>query len=182
AVSSSGAPVGAALGNDVNLRDFEGRSALLLTEAKDNNGSCAIGPMMRLFDDDFTLDDVRALDITLRITGDDGFELHGGSSMAEISRPIEELIGHAFGPHHQYPDGFVLFTGTLFAPTQDRDAPGLGFTHHNNDVVSISTPSLGTLVNRVRPSEELEPWRIGIRAFYRDLAERGLLQIGRAHV
>ncbi|MAO81937.1 MAG: fumarylacetoacetate hydrolase [Nocardioides sp.] len=173
--TSSGIPVGACLGNDVNLRDFEGRSALLLGEAKDNNASCALGPVIRLFDEQFTLNDVRAMEVALDIVGEDGFVLNDGSSTAEMSRTIEELISATIGRHHQYPDGFALFTGTLFAPTQDRDAAGMGFTHHRGDVVAIANPSLGTLVNRVVESEEARPWETGIRAFMADLARRGLL-------
>jgi fumarylacetoacetate (FAA) hydrolase family protein len=176
AVTSAGHAVGATLGNDVNLRDFEGRSALLLGEAKDNNGSCAIGPMIRLFDEQFSLPDVTTLAISLHIEGDDGFTLDDGSRMSEMSRSLEELIAHTVGPHHQYPDGFVLFTGTLFAPTQDRDEPGLGFTHKGGDVVRISCPELGTLVNRVTSSEQCPPWTIGIARFFADLAARGLVQ------
>lgn len=154
--------------------------ALLLGEAKDNNGSCALGPMIRLFDESFGQADAARLEIGLRITGDDGFELVDGSSMSEMSRTLDELIRHTVGEHHQYPDGFVLFTGTLFAPTQDRDAPGLGFTHHEGDIVRISSPELGTLVNQVTSSEACAPWTFGIRAFYADLAERGLLAAGQA--
>ena len=175
AVTSSGQVVGATLGNDVNLRDFEGRSALLLTEAKDNNASCALGPFVRLFDDSFTLDDVRALDVTLRIEGPEGYVLEAVSSMSEISRDPLDLVGHAHGRHHQYPDGFALFTGTMFAPTDDRTAPGQGFTHQVGDVVAISTPRLGTLVNTVRAAEEAPAWSFGIRDLMRSLASRGLL-------
>ncbi len=174
-----GRAVGATLGNDVNLRDFEGRSALLLGEAKDNNASCAIGPMIRLFDDGFTLAEVAAADVSLRIEGaDDGFVLEATSSMAQMSRTLPELLTHTCGDHHQYPDGFALFTGTMFAPTQDRDAPDVGFTHHEADRVTISTPLLGTLVNTVTSSEAAPPWEVGIRSLWRNLADRGLLPAG----
>jgi fumarylacetoacetate (FAA) hydrolase family protein len=175
AVTSTGTAVAATLGNDVNLRDFEGRSALLLTEAKDNNASCAIGPFLRLFDDSFTVDDVRGMDITLRVEGTDGFTLEGTSSVGQISRDPLDLIRHAYGPHHRYPDGFVLFTGTMFVPTEDRDAPGEGFTHKDGDVVAISSPALGTLVNQVTPAEAAPAWTFGIRALMANLAGRGLL-------
>lgn len=175
ACSSTGQVVGATLGNDVNLRDFEGRSALLLAEAKDNNASCALGPMIRLFDDGFTLEQLRETDVALRITGADGFELDAVSHVAEMSRGFEELVSHACGPHHQYPDGFALFTGTMFAPTEDRDAPGEGFTHHLGDVVQISNPRLGTLVNQVATSESTPPWTVGVRALMANLAGRNLL-------
>jgi fumarylacetoacetate (FAA) hydrolase family protein len=175
AVTSTGEPVGATLGNDVNLRDFEGRSALLLTEAKDNNASCAIGPVIRLFDDAFSLDDVRRLDVTLRIEGRDGYVLEAVSSMSEMSRDPLDLVRHAHGRHHQYPDGFALFTGTMFAPVDDRDEPGLGFTHHPGDRVTISAPALGRLVNTVTSSEQAPPWTSGIRELMRNLAGRHLL-------
>ncbi len=175
-VTSAGRIVGATLGNDVNLRDFEGRSALLLTEAKDNNASCAIGPFIRVFDDAFGLDDVRKLDIDVTVDGVDGFHLHETSSMAMMSRDIEDLVTHAFGPHHRYPDGFALFTGTLFAPTQDRDGVGLGFTHHATDVVRISSPRLGTLMNEVNTAEDAPDWTFGIRSLMSNLASRGLLK------
>jgi fumarylacetoacetate (FAA) hydrolase family protein len=176
AVTSTGRVVGATLGNDVNLRDFEGRSALLLAEAKDNNASCAIGPFIRLFDDRFTVDDVRRLVVDLRVDGaDDGYTLHEQSSMSEMSRPLEEIVEHAIGDHHQYPDGFVLFTGTLFAPTQDRDTTGMGFTHHRGDLVSIGTDRLGLLINRVTTAEDAPDWTFGIRALVANLAERNLL-------
>ncbi|MCL2544097.1 MAG: fumarylacetoacetate hydrolase family protein [Nocardioidaceae bacterium] len=176
AVTSAGRIVGATLGNDVNLRDFEGRSALLLAEAKDNNASCAIGPFIRLFDASFTIDEARAVDVSLEITGDDGFELQGVSSVRAMSRSFEELVAHAVGRHHSYPDGFVLFTGTMFAPTQDRDEPGNGFTHHRGDRVVIATPQLGALVNEVTTAEDAEDWSFGIRALMSNLAGRGLLR------
>lgn len=175
AVRSDGEPVGAALGNDVNLRDFEGRSALLLTEAKDNNASCAIGPFIRLFDDGFTMDDVRTMEINLQVSGPDGFELNGFSSMRNISRDPLDLVRHAHGDHHQYPDGFMLFTGTLFSPTQDRKAPGAGFTHEVGDVVRIATPRLGALVNRVEHAERAPRWEFGIWALIRSLRARELV-------
>jgi fumarylacetoacetate (FAA) hydrolase family protein len=175
AVDPRGRPVGATLGNDVNLRDLEGRSALLLGTAKDNNASCALGPFLRLFDDGFTLDDVRELELRLEVHGTDGFVLEGHSSMREITRDPLELVATTYGDHHQYPDGFVLMTGTLFAPTEDRDEPGGGFTHKTGDVVRISTPRLGTLENTVVAAEEAPRWEFGIAALFENLAERGLL-------
>lgn len=174
-ISSAGKIVGAALGNDVNLRDFEGRSALLLSKAKDNNASCAIGPFIRFFDRDFTLDDVRRTTVTLHVAGEDGFVLDGSSSISEIARDPEDLVAQMLGRHHQYPDGAVLFLGTMFAPIKDRDAPGKGFTHKTGDIVTIAAPSLGSLVNRMRSSEDCEPWTFGPGALMRNLAERKLL-------
>jgi fumarylacetoacetate (FAA) hydrolase family protein len=171
---STGAAVGATLGNDVNLRDFEGRSALLLGKAKDNNASCSLGPFVRLFDDGFTLDDVRQAEVELLIEGEDGYRLTGTSSMNQISRDPETLLRHTMS-EHQYPDGFVLFLGTLFAPTQDRDVPKHGFTHKIGDMVSISTPRIGRLVNRVTTSKAAAPWQFGIGDLMRNLARRGLL-------
>jgi fumarylacetoacetate (FAA) hydrolase family protein len=165
---------GATLGNDVNLRDFEGRSALLLSKAKDNNASCALGPFVRLFDDKFTLDDVRSAVVELEIDGSDGFQLRGQSRMSEISRDPTELLRQAMSEHH-YPDGFALFLGTLFAPTQDRDEEGRGFTHKPGDEVRISTAKLGTLVNTVTTSRDAPAWTFGTRALMRNLSERGLL-------
>lgn len=161
-VDSTGRVRGCTLGNDVNLRDVEGRSALLLGMAKDNNGSAALGPFVRLFNGSYTLDDARRETIHLTVTGTDGYTLNGTNSVERLSRPFEELVGAAYGTHHQYPDGFVLFTGTLFAPNEDRDAPGMGFTHKTGDVVEIRSERLGTLTNMVAPTEDLEPWRFGI--------------------
>lgn len=174
-VASSGRIVGAMLGNDVNLRDVEGRSALLLGKAKDNNASAAIGPMIRLFDDSFSLDDVRQLTLTLTVQGTDGFALEGRSSMAEISRDPADLVAQTIGRHHQYPDGFMLYCGTMFAPVQDRDGPGQGFTHHIGDLVTIATPALGRLSNTVRLSTEAAPWTFGTGALMRNLSQRGYL-------
>jgi fumarylacetoacetate (FAA) hydrolase family protein len=174
AVGESGRAVGASLGNDVNLRDFEGRSALLLGKAKDNNASCAVGPFIRLFDGHFGVDDVRRADVALHVRGPEGFAFMARSSMAEISRDPLDIVAQTIGPHHQYPDGFMLFLGTMFAPRVDRLAPGKGFTHVVGDVVAVATPMLGALVNRVNHTDRIAPWTFGTLALMKNLAGRGM--------
>jgi fumarylacetoacetate (FAA) hydrolase family protein len=172
---SKGRALGASLGNDVNLRCFEGRSALLLGKAKDNNASCAIGPFIRMFDGGFSVDDIRRAVVSLEIEGEDGYRLEGRSSMSEISRDPLELVGQTIGRHHRYPDGFALFLGTMFAPTGDRGAPGMGFTHKPGDIVRVSTEKLGVLENKVTTSDAAPAWSFGIGALMGNLAARGLL-------
>ena len=174
-VTSGAKIVGAMLGNDVNLRDFEGRSALLLSKAKDNNASCALGPFLRFFDASFSLDDVRSMDVSLTVDGTDGFHLQGSSSIRQISRDPEDLVAQMMGNAHQYPDGAVLFLGTMFAPVADRDTPGMGFTHKIDDVVAVSSAKLGRLVNRMKYAGDCAHWTFGLSDLMRNLAGRGLL-------
>jgi len=171
----TGRALGAALGNDVNLRCFEGRSALLLGKAKDNNASCAIGPFIRLFDAGFAMDDLRKATVRLEVDGEDGFKLKGSSSMTLISRDPLDLVGQTYGKHHQYPDGVVLFLGTMFAPTEDRDAKGQGFTHHMGDIVRVSSERLGVLENKVARCDAAPAWEFGLGDLMNNLAARGLL-------
>ncbi|MGO4854624.1 fumarylacetoacetate hydrolase family protein [Phaeovulum sp. W22_SRMD_FR3] len=175
AINARGSICGATLGNDVNLRDFEGRSALLLGKAKDNNAAAALGPFIRLFDADFTLEDVSTLRVGLEITGQDGFALADHSDMAQISRQPADLAAQLLNPNHQYPDGAMLYLGTMFAPTKDRDGKGLGFTHKSGDVVAVSSPQLGRLVNEVQPCHAVAPWTFGTRALMENLTARGAL-------
>ena len=174
-VSSQGVIVGATLGNDVNLRDIEGRSALLLSKAKDNNASTALGPFVRFFDATFSLEDVRRIEVSLKVEGEDGFVLNGRSSMREIARDPADLVKQMLGRHHQYPDGAALFLGTMFAPIEDRQTPGQGFTHKLGDVTTIAAPELGMLANRMTLSTAAPPWTFGTAALMRNLARRGLL-------
>jgi fumarylacetoacetate (FAA) hydrolase family protein len=174
-VSSAGRIVGATLGNDVNLRDFEGRSALLLSKAKDNNASASVGPFIRFFDGTFSLDTVRRMDVHLEVEGPDGFRLTGKSSMSEIARDPADLVGELIGKTHQYADGAVLYLGTMFAPTEDRGAPGMGFTHKEGDVVTIRAPELGALTNRMVHADKARPWTFGAGALMRNLAKRDLI-------
>ncbi|MBV8575961.1 MAG: fumarylacetoacetate hydrolase family protein, partial [Acetobacteraceae bacterium] len=175
-VASTGRVAGATLGNDVNLRDFEGRSALLLGKAKDNNASCAIGPFIRFFDGAFGMDDIRRTTVTLTVEGEDGFRLEGTSSIAQISRDPDDLVAQMLNSNHQYPDGAVLFLGTMFAPVQDRDTPGGGFTHKPGDIVTIAAPGLGRLVNRMQTADRCEPWTFGAGSLMSNLSKRGLLR------
>jgi len=174
-ISSAGEVQGASLGNDVNLRDVEGRSALLLGKAKDNNASCAVGPFIRLFDESFSLDDIRRMEVHMTIEGEEGYHLQAVSSLSRISRDPSELVSQLIGPHHRYPDGVVLFLGTMFAPTEDRDVPGMGFSHKIGDLVKIRSDKLGALVNRMRHTNDCEAWSFAATHLMRNLAKRRLI-------
>ncbi len=174
-VASTGKIVGGMLGNDVNLRDVEGRSALLLGKAKDNNASAVTGPFIRFFDQSFSLDDLRQAVVTVRVDGPDGFSLEGSSSLTKISRDLQDLSNQMIGKHHQYPDGAVLYTGTMYAPIKDRDAPGKGFTHKIGDIVTVSSPKLGAIINRMKSAYDCPPWTFGASHLMRNLAKRGLI-------
>ncbi len=174
-VASTGKIIGGMLGNDVNLRDVEGRSGLLLGKAKDNNASAVTGPFIRFFDGHFTLDDLRQAVVTLRVEGPDGFSLEGSSSLVKISRDLADLSAQMLGKHHQYPDGAILYTGTMYSPIKDRDAPGKGFTHKMGDIVTVSTPKLGAIVSRMQSAYDCPPWTFGTSQLIRNLAKRGLI-------
>jgi len=174
-VNAKGKVVGGMLGNDVNLRDLEGRSALLLGRAKDNNASCALGPFIRLLDRHYGVDDLRRTRIEIRVQGTDGFSVEGNYSLTQISRDPLDLVAQAVNRNHQYPDGIVLFLGTAFAPTHDRGESGRGFTHNLGDVVTIRSAQLGALSNRINHCDRIEPWSFGVSELMRNLSARGLI-------
>jgi fumarylacetoacetate (FAA) hydrolase family protein len=174
-INAKGKVVGGMLGNDVNLRDLEGRSALLLGRAKDNNASCALGPFIRLLDRHYSVDDLRRTRIEIRVQGTDGFSVEGNYSLTQISRDPLDLVAQAVNRNHQYPDGIVMFLGTAFAPTHDRGEPGRGFTHKLGDVVTIRSAQLGALSNRINHCDRIEPWSFGVSELMRNLSARGLI-------
>jgi fumarylacetoacetate (FAA) hydrolase family protein len=111
----------------------------------------------------------------MTVNGVDGFGLTASCSMKEISRDPADLVAQTLGDHHQYPDGMMLYLGSMFAPVQDRGKAGSGFTHVIGDEVAIHAPELGTLKNHVHLSTECPKWTFGATSLMRNLAARTLI-------